>query len=1081
MQSVANQNLLLGMQTQCQVCNVSTPDPSLCANCGKYGHPVCIGVEYFQGYAFCRSCMSQVILGYAQMSDATHREQWQISLATQVASWRERARTAIGASASIGITVGGVAATAAGAAYAVAQGLVQGASSAHSGTQLEGSWEMPAVTVPPPPENPGFVRPRSLRRSNSEGDLLPSLEQCPKCDLGRKREPHTYRGTCRGLPASFYFRSRGTRLDNQTPAEEPVLSRPSDEDQDVVMEPSPDERLDALLEQRRAVPPSSFGSANSNTHQSFHGTRTEALPGHPSPMAPVPQITGATGSGDPMTLEQQLRAVISSNEELSRAVADLQVSVSNLEIQVSDLQLQMQYYDLNPVDVSPRHYDLTPRLGDATGQPDRLDDWYNNQLSQVPRQEQDLRQPPGERSSTAEGTGTNQPGNASDQPADQGQSGFRTSATSDPFTAIAVQSGPHVTEISGEGTQVPLPTDSDVFSFLAGEVSSPTGATPVGSAQPPAPSPVTFTTPSLPMLGDRVTAPPGLGSGTAQTAAPTQQELGMILKAIQTFLIELPKIELADVATRATRLLAWKSAVGQALIPTGMQVCAWWKWCVAEASSTHKKFLAASLATRESIVPASIMPDAWAQIDAWLRPKLLEAIPAVIRDWVAMRGRQNKVDQTHVILFWVMKQFGPGSAEEHVTIESNIRNPHVCTQPRAAQVELMRWKENVRRLAELNISPPSLLLTYRAMESIFSIVFDKAEPQLNARWIGLKNQLGLPHHVDKQAIEKVAAFADAELGALVLAGNNNLNPGLPLTDNQKARLQQIRESDKKRAAAAKQKPGPSETSPKASPPETAAAMIRKSATTSMWAPACNNWTNTGTCSRGISCHFAHAGFPISEKRCITCGKSDHTSKDCKAPGGQKDPKRDEVWAEYRKRKEQNAPAKGETKGKGKGGAKGKGKGQSKGKKGDKDDTKPNARAAIDMNMALVASAQSQPVFPRECIGLDSWANVHLIHQRPRRGLKFPDTLHLAHGSCKCRRDIGPKGVPRVYVPFQADGDNIDLFPEGFLYERGCEIMRGATHTITTPKGRSIPLLMWGSLPYLTKEDLQKGHSGSPRA
>ena len=51
--SGANKNLLLGMQTQCQVCNISTADPPLCANCGKYGHPVCIGVEYFQGYAFC--------------------------------------------------------------------------------------------------------------------------------------------------------------------------------------------------------------------------------------------------------------------------------------------------------------------------------------------------------------------------------------------------------------------------------------------------------------------------------------------------------------------------------------------------------------------------------------------------------------------------------------------------------------------------------------------------------------------------------------------------------------------------------------------------------------------------------------------------------------------------------------------------------------------------------------------------------------------------------------------------------------------------------------------------------------------
>ena len=70
-----------------------------------------------------------------------------------------------------------------------------------------------------------------------------------------------------------------------------------------------------------------------------------------------------------------------------------------------------------------------------------------------------------------------------------------------------------------------------------------------------------------------------------------------------------------------------------------------------------------------------------------------------------------------------------------------------------------------------------MLLCYRGMESIFSAVFDKAEPMLHARWIALKNQLGLPYRVDGSAIEAVHAFADAELGALILQGNSQLNPG----------------------------------------------------------------------------------------------------------------------------------------------------------------------------------------------------------------------------------------------------------------------------------------------------------------
>ena len=92
----ANQSLLLGLQCRCKVCNQMSPDPSLCANCGVFGHPICIQVEYFQGYAFCHGCMQMVVTQYAAMNDVHLRTEWQIALSRQVRSWRESARDAIG-------------------------------------------------------------------------------------------------------------------------------------------------------------------------------------------------------------------------------------------------------------------------------------------------------------------------------------------------------------------------------------------------------------------------------------------------------------------------------------------------------------------------------------------------------------------------------------------------------------------------------------------------------------------------------------------------------------------------------------------------------------------------------------------------------------------------------------------------------------------------------------------------------------------------------------------------------------------------------------------------------------------------
>ena len=165
----------------------------------------------------------------------------------------------------------------------------------------------------------------------------------------------------------------------------------------------------------------------------------------------------------------------------------------------------------------------------------------------------------------------------------------------------------------------------------------------------------------------------------------------------------------------------------------------------------------------------------------------------------------------------------------------------------------------------------------------------------------------------------------------------------------------------------------------------------------MWAKPCKDWTNNGSCSRGVSCHFAHAGFPISEKRCITCGKKDHGSKECTAPGGGKDPNHDASWDEYRKRKEKEAPSKG----KGKGGGKGKGKGgggKGKGKGANPKGDKAQAKAARDIEVIRASATRVDTVFPRDCIGLDTWANVHMIHKKQNAKSQFKDDLQTTWGS-----------------------------------------------------------------------------------
>ena len=152
-------------------------------------------------------------------------------------------------------------------------------------------------------------------------------------------------------------------------------------------------------------------------------------------------------------------------------------------------------------------------------------------------------------------------------------------------------------------------------------------------------------------------------------------------------------------------------SVTQALEPAGPHVTAWWTWVRTTAENTHKVFISQPIDQREHVFPLDEIPVGYSQVESWMRPRILASLPKNQRSWVDQRAQTGVHDQSHVLVFYLFKTFTPGSPLEKDTLLRKVLNPSVCTNPSSAQVELMRWRRDVRRLRDLGCFLPDLMLS----------------------------------------------------------------------------------------------------------------------------------------------------------------------------------------------------------------------------------------------------------------------------------------------------------------------------------------------------------------------------------
>ena len=114
--------------------------------------------------------------------------------------------------------------------------------------------------------------------------------------------------------------------------------------------------------------------------------------------------------------------------------------------------------------------------------------------------------------------------------------------------------------------------------------------------------------------------------------------------------------------------------------PPGHHLMAWWQWVRESDENAHSIFLSRRLDQRAIICPQEAVPAQYAQVESWMRPRILACLPKTQREWVDLRASAGVVDASNTV-YHLFKFFAPGSPGEKYSLLRKVLNPNVCTNP----------------------------------------------------------------------------------------------------------------------------------------------------------------------------------------------------------------------------------------------------------------------------------------------------------------------------------------------------------------------------------------------------------------
>ena len=178
---------------------------------------------------------------------------------------------------------------------------------------------------------------------------------------------------------------------------------------------------------------------------------------------------------------------------------------------------------------------------------------------------------------------------------------------------------------------------------------------------------------------------------------------------------------------RAECLRNWKHAMQILLSSTRPVVTQYWDKVVQTADDHYNRWIVAPFMEKGLITCEPHIPARFEDIELWLRPRLLEAIPTKLKETILQEQQLGMNIPVAGMLFKLDLLKQPGSLDEHDSLIKMLTSPNPCGQPDSALKELRRWYGAMKRAVTIHMRLPSVELLYRGARSIYSGVFEKED------------------------------------------------------------------------------------------------------------------------------------------------------------------------------------------------------------------------------------------------------------------------------------------------------------------------------------------------------------------